>query len=94
MSRALMSRAKIFCQHVREKFTCRDCEKNVWRCLSGSTIAPFPLPPGHRRRSPAPGSHRTKGAETDMPGLPPPRHFPTLPIRPIRVAIGDDRNGA
>src|SRR5258708_18520586 len=25
--------------------------------------------------------HRqTKGAETDMPGLPPPRHFPTLPI--------------
>ena len=24
--------------------------------------------------------HRqTKGAETDMPGLPPPRHFPTLP---------------
>ena len=31
----------------------------------------------------APGvSHRqTKGAETDMPGLPPPRHFPTLPPR-------------
>src|SRR3954452_972425 len=26
--------------------------------------------------------HRqTKGAETDMPGLPPPRHIPTLPIR-------------
>jgi len=25
--------------------------------------------------------HRqTKGAETDMPGLPPPRHFPTLPF--------------
>src|SRR6266851_5944053 len=25
--------------------------------------------------------HRqTKGAETDMPGLPPPRHFPTLPL--------------
>ena len=25
--------------------------------------------------------HRqTKGAETDMPGLPPPRHFPTLPV--------------
>ena len=25
--------------------------------------------------------HRqTKGAATDMPGLPPPRHFPTLPI--------------
>ena len=24
--------------------------------------------------------HRqTKGAETDMPGLPPPRHIPTLP---------------
>jgi pimeloyl-ACP methyl ester carboxylesterase len=32
--------------------------------------------------------HRqTKGAETDMPGLPPPRHFPTLPkpvLRPAR----------
>ena len=29
--------------------------------------------------------HRqTKGAETDMPGLPPPRHFPTLPNLPIR----------
>src|SRR6266446_2878366 len=28
----------------------------VWRCLSGSAIAPFPHPPGHRRRSPAPGS--------------------------------------
>jgi hypothetical protein len=27
--------------------------------------------------------HRqTKGAETDMPGLPPPRHFPTLPPVP------------
>jgi hypothetical protein len=26
--------------------------------------------------------HRqTKGAETDMPGLPPPRHIPTLPYR-------------
>ena len=25
--------------------------------------------------------HRqTKGAETDMPGLPPPRHIPTLPV--------------
>jgi hypothetical protein len=29
--------------------------------------------------------HRqTKGAETDMPGLPPPRHFPTLPRAAIR----------
>ena len=35
----------------------------VWRCLSGSTIAPFPHPPGHRRRSPAPGSHRTWRAD-------------------------------
>ena len=25
----------------------------VWRCLTGSTVAPFPHPPGHRRRSPA-----------------------------------------
>src|SRR4029077_13532078 len=25
----------------------------VWRCLTGSTLAPFPHPPGHRRRSPA-----------------------------------------
>jgi hypothetical protein len=33
--------------------------------------------------------HRqTKGAETDMPGLPPPRHIPTLPVRlPIRVFV-------
>ena len=30
-----------------------------WRCFSGSTMAPFPHPPGHRRRSPASGSHRT-----------------------------------
>ena len=29
--------------------------------------------------------HRqTKGAETDMPGLPPPRHIPTLPGEAIR----------
>jgi hypothetical protein len=29
--------------------------------------------------------HRqTKGAETDMPGLPPPRHIPTLPCRAVR----------
>ena len=29
--------------------------------------------------------HRqTKGAETDMPGLPPPRHFPTLPDLVVR----------
>ena len=28
--------------------------------------------------------HRqTKGAETDMPGLPPPRHIPTLPVTAI-----------
>jgi pimeloyl-ACP methyl ester carboxylesterase len=31
--------------------------------------------------------HRqTKGAETDMPGLPPPRHFPTLPINAFLLA--------
>jgi hypothetical protein len=31
--------------------------------------------------------HRqTKGAETDMPGLPPPRHIPTLP-RPTTAWI-------
>jgi hypothetical protein len=35
----------------------------VWRCLTGSTLAPFPHPPGHRRRSPAPGSHRTWRAD-------------------------------
>ena len=29
--------------------------------------------------------HRqTKEAETDMPGLPPPRHIPTLPISAVR----------
>ena len=36
--------------------------------------------------------HRqTKGAETDMPGLPPPRHFPTLPrgSRCLRCLEGD-----
>jgi hypothetical protein len=34
--------------------------------------------------------HRqTKGAETDMPGLPQPRHIPTLRIAPVglRVAV-------
>jgi hypothetical protein len=35
----------------------------VWRCLTGSTLAPFPHPPGHRRRSLAPGSHRTWRAD-------------------------------
>jgi tRNA synthetases class I (C) catalytic domain len=35
----------------------------VWRCLTGSAMAPFPHPPGHRRRSPAPGSHRTWRAD-------------------------------
>jgi class 3 adenylate cyclase len=35
----------------------------VWRCLTGSTLAPFPHPPGHRRLSPAPGSHRTWRAD-------------------------------
>jgi hypothetical protein len=35
----------------------------VWRCLTGSTVAPFPHPPGHRRWSPAPGSHRTWRAD-------------------------------
>jgi len=37
--------------------------------------------------------HRqTKGAETDMPGLPPPRHIPTLPSRanPGGVAEGPE----
>ena len=30
--------------------------------------------------------HRqTKGAETDMPGLPPPRHIPTLPYLAIAL---------
>jgi|SRR6516225_8388776 hypothetical protein len=39
--------------------------------------------------------HRqTKGAETDMPSLPPPRHIPTLPHRKTRLALGSDRNGA
>ena len=32
--------------------------------------------------------HRqTKGAETDMPGLPPPRHFPTLPRVDFRRSL-------
>jgi hypothetical protein len=35
----------------------------VWRCLTGSAVALFPHPPGHRRRSPAPGSHRTWRAD-------------------------------
>ena len=30
--------------------------------------------------------HRqTKGAETDMPGLPPPRHIPTLPTADVQA---------
>src|SRR6202022_1639966 len=34
-----------------------------------------------KRGGEIPLRHRqTKGAETDMPGLPPPRHIPTLPI--------------
>ena len=33
--------------------------------------------------------HRqTKGAATDMPGLPPPRHIPTLPISAVRFTEG------
>ena len=35
----------------------------VWRCLTGPTLAPSPHLPGHRRRSPAPGSHRTWRAD-------------------------------
>jgi hypothetical protein len=31
----------------------------VLRWLGPFGNAPFPIPPGHRRRSPAPGSHRT-----------------------------------
>ena len=32
--------------------------------------------------------HRqTKGAETDMPDLPPPRHFPTLPRTDFRRSV-------
>jgi len=32
--------------------------------------------------------HRqTKEAETDMPGLPPPRHIPTLPIADVGKAL-------
>jgi S-disulfanyl-L-cysteine oxidoreductase SoxD len=31
----------------------------VWRCLTGSTLAPFPHSPGRRRQSPASASHRT-----------------------------------
>ena len=39
--------------------------------------------------------HRqTKGAETDMPGLPPPRHIPTLLTEIWQLALGNDRNGA
>jgi hypothetical protein len=35
--------------------------------------------------------HRqTKGAETDMPSLPPPRHIPTLPIR---IHVEQDGSG-
>jgi hypothetical protein len=38
--------------------------------------------------------HRqTKGAETDMPGLPPPRHIPTLlPSETGQIATGNGRN--
>jgi DNA-binding XRE family transcriptional regulator len=35
----------------------------VRRCLTGSTMSPFSHPPGRRRRSPAPGSHRTWRAD-------------------------------
>ena len=36
--------------------------------------------------------HRqTKGAETDMPDLPPPRHFPTLPNSAGFSTIGKGR---
>src|ERR1700680_3063619 len=36
--------------------------------------------------------HRqTKGAETDMPGLPPPRHIPTLPDSAVRPCYGEGR---
>ena len=40
--------------------------------------------------------HRqTKGAETDMSGLPPPRHIPTLPpLEPSGLALGNGQNGA
>ena len=39
--------------------------------------------------------HRqTKGAATDMPGLPPPRHIPTLPTTDDPSAHGDDRVGS
>ena len=41
--------------------------------------------PGHRVFFSNLLRHRqTKGAETDMPDLPPPRHFPTLPTAAIR----------
>jgi hypothetical protein len=33
--------------------------------------------------------HRqTKGAETDMPSLPPPRHIPTLPASSLFFGVG------
>ena len=36
--------------------------------------------------------HRqTKGAETDMPGLPPPRHIPTLPFAAVAARLGQRR---
>ena len=41
-------------------------------CGNGAMVEP----PNIRHR-------QTKGAETDMPGLPPPRHIPTLPSRAI-----------
>src|ERR1700680_4948401 len=38
--------------------------------------------------------HRqTKGAETDMPGLPPPRHFPTLPHDRDVASLAPHRHG-
>src|ERR1700730_16440473 len=39
--------------------------------------------------------HRqTKGAATDMVDLTPPRHIPTLPMRPGDCLRGNDRSGA
>ena len=36
--------------------------------------------------------HRqTKGAETDMPGLPPPRHIPTLPSPAVDPGYSEGR---
>src|SRR5258707_9652438 len=41
----------------------------VRRCLTGSTMAPLSHLPGRRRRSPAPGSHRTWRADFPHPAL-------------------------